>query len=391
MKIAIVGAGISGLTAAYYLSQRNEVTVFEKDSTAGGHSHTHAVRDAAGELGLDTGFIVYNERTYPNFTRLLAELGVATQPGEMSFSALCRRCRIEYCGSSPRGLFAKPAQLFRPSHYRMLLDILRFNREGVRALEDSRLAGRTLGEFLGERGYSAAFVRHYILPMGGAIWSSDPAAFESFPAPYFLRFFHNHGLLSVSGQPEWRTISGGSRNYVKALTRHLGDRLRLNALARSIRRRPNGVDVTLGDGSRSAFDAVVIAAHSDQALAMLADPGEAEAAALAKIRYQPNEAVLHTDERLLPRSRHARASWNVHLEDCERRGGLLSMTYLLNRLQRLDVPTSYCVTLNDRGAIAPEKILARIAYDHPVYTHETLEAQRTLKKANGERRTYYCG
>jgi uncharacterized protein len=391
MKIAIIGAGISGLTAAHYLARRHEVTMFEKDDHAGGHSHTVAVRDAAGDLGLDTGFIVYNERTYPNFSRLLAELGVVTQSGEMSFSAQCRRCRVEYCGSSVRGLFARPAQLFRLGHHRMLADILRFNREGTRAIDDPSLASRTLGDFLRDHRYSRGFVRHYILPMGGAIWSSDPATFESFPALYFLRFFHNHGLLSVTDQPEWRTVSGGSRNYVQALTRTFADRLRVNAPARSIRRRPDGVDVTLEDGSRFAFDKVVIATHSDQALRLLADPGEAEGAALAKIRYQPNEAILHTDDRLLPRSRHAWASWNVHMEDCGRRGGLLSMTYLLNRLQRLEVATQYCVTLNDRGAIDPERILRRIAYEHPVYTHDTLEAQRALKDLSGGRHTYYCG
>jgi uncharacterized protein len=394
MRIAIVGSGISGLTAAHHLAPAHDVTVFEKDPRAGGHSHTIVVEDEGEALGLDTGFIVYNERTYPSFTRLLAELGVATQPSEMSFSARCDRCAIEYSGCGLRGLFAHPGHLLRPGHWRMMLDILRFNREGPSAMSDPRWAGATLGDYLRVAGYSRSFARHYALPMGGAIWSSDLATFEEFPLQYFLRFFHNHGLLTVNGHPEWRTIRGGSRTYVAAIAAGLGDRLRLSTPVRAVDRSARGgspVEVTLEDGSRYAFDRIVIATHSNQALRLLADPSDAERVSLGEIRYQPNEAVLHTDARLLPRSRRAWASWNVHLADCGRRGEPLAMTYSLNHLQRLRSATRYCVTLNDPGTIAARSILRRIEYDHPVYTRETLEAQRALKALNGERGTFYCG
>ena len=391
MKIAIVGTGISGLTAAHRLAVDHDVTVFEKHHYAGGHSNTIAVEENGKELGLDTGFIVYNERTYPNFTRLLAELGVRTQTSEMSFSASCRRCAIEYSGSGLRGLFANPNHLFRPAHYRMLFDILRFNREGPAALDDARLKDVTLGEFLRARRYSDGFARHYILPMGGAIWSADLATFEEFPLLYFLRFFQNHGLLSVNDHPEWRTVSGGSRSYVAAITAGLRDRLRLSTPVRAIRRGPKAVELTLEDGSKLNFDRVVIATHSNQALRLLADPSEAERRSLDAIRYQPNEAVLHTDARMLPQRRRAWASWNVHLHDCTRRGAPLSMTYSLNHLQRLTTATRYCVTLNDHGSIDAGSILRRIDYDHPVYTHATLAAQQTIAALNGERGTFYCG
>jgi uncharacterized protein len=391
MKIAIVGSGISGLTAAHHLAREHDVSLFEKEQRPGGHSNTLSVVDDGRELGIDTGFIVYNERTYPSFTRLLAELGVATQPSEMSFSASCRGCDVEYSGSGLRGLFANPRALLRPSHLRMLLEILRFNREGAASLEDRGLEQQTLGEFLRGRAYSQSFIRHYVLAMGGAIWSADLATFEEFPVLYFLRFFHNHGLLTVSDHPEWRTVSGGSRRYVAAITQALGERLRLSTPVRSIRRAPSHVELALEDGSRHAFDRVVVATHSNQALHLLADPSETERRALGAIRYQPNEAVLHTDERLLPRRHAAWASWNVHLVDCGRRGAPLTMTYSLNHLQRLTTKRRYCVTLNDPGRIAPERILERIDYDHPVYTHATLEAQQAIRATNGARGTFYCG
>ncbi len=391
MKIAIVGSGISGLTAAHHLATEHDVSLFEKDHRPGGHSNTISVLDEGQPLELDTGFIVYNERTYPNFTKLLAELGVATQPSEMSFSASCRGCDVEYSGSGLRGLFANPRDFFRPSHHRMLLDILRFNREGAASLEDPDLQTMTIGQYLESREYSQTFIRHYALPMGGAIWSADLATFEEFPVLYFLRFFHNHGLLTVNDHPEWRTVTGGSRRYVEAITRRLDERLRLSTPVRSIRRTPTHVELALEDGSRHAFDRVVLATHANQALRLLADPSDIERRALGAIRYQPNEAMLHTDERLLPRRRAAWASWNVHLVDCGRRGAPLTMTYSLNHLQRVPTKRRYCVTLNDPGRIAPELAIERIDYDHPVYTHATLEAQQAIRASNGVRGTYYCG
>jgi predicted NAD/FAD-binding protein len=391
MRIAIIGSGISGLTTAHELALGHDVTVFEKEPRAGGHSNTVVIEEEGRELGLDTGFIVYNERTYPHFTRLLADLGVATQESEMSLSVRCRRCKVEWCGRSFRGLFGRLAQLFRPSHHRMLLEVLRFNRAGAAAARDQRLAGHTLGRFLSEHGYSEAFRRHYVLAMGGAIWSSDQLSFEQFPLQTFLRFFENHGLLTVRDQPRWRTVVGGSRRYVDAILRRLAGRIRLGCAASGVRRRGAMVEIELADGRRAVFDRVVLATHSDQALRLLRDPSDAEGRALGAIRYQPNEAVLHTDGRLLPRSPHARASWNVHLEDCRDRAALLAMTYSLNRLQRLPTRTPYCVTLNGALAIDPAKILRRIRYEHPVYDFAALEAQRALRSLAGERGTYFAG
>jgi predicted NAD/FAD-binding protein len=379
------------LTAAHQLSANHDVTLFEKDPRAGGHSNTVVVEEGGRELGLDTGFLVYNEVTYPLFSRLLDALGVATQESEMSLGVTCQRCGVEWCGRNLLGLFARPAQLFRPTHYRMLLEILRFNREGVAAAGDERLAGHTLGRFLAERRYSEAFRRHYMLAMGGAIWSSDPATFERFPLQYFLRFLSNHGLLTVRDQPRWRTVCGGSRRYVEAMLRRLEERVRLGCPVAGLRRRGGTVEVELANGRSCVFDRVVLATHSDQTLRLLRDPSDAEARSLRAIRYQPNEAILHTDRRLLPRTEVARASWNVHLADCRDGAAPLSMTYSLNRLQRLPTRNCYCVTLNGAAAIDPERILRRIHYEHPVYDFAALDAQRELRALSGDRGTYFAG
>ena len=390
MKIAVVGTGISGLTAAWHLARHHDVTVFEKNDYAGGHSHTVTIAEEGRELGLDTGFVVYNDRTYPRFSGMLADLGVATQPSEMSFSMRCDRCAVEYSGSGLRGLFPRLAQALNPGFHRMLLDVLRFHREANAALGASHYADYTLGEFLEERRYGSAFVRHYVLPMGGAIWSTPPGEFTAFPLQYFLIFFRNHGLLSVNGKPRWRTVAGGSRRYVTALTRGFGDRVRLRCAVTRVRRRPHGVELEAG-GAALPFDRLVLATHSDQALALLADPDDDEIRALRSIRYRSNEAILHTDPAPLPRKRRARASWNVHVSDCRRPDAPLTMTYDLNRLQRLDAAAQYCVTLNDARGIAAERILRRIAYEHPCYGLRSLEAQRLLSRRNGRRHTYYCG
>jgi uncharacterized protein len=390
MRIAIVGTGVSGLTAAWHLARRHDVTVFERNPQPGGHSHTVSVVDARGELGLDTGFIVYNDRTYPWFSRMLADLEVATQPSDMSFSMRCDRCRVEYSGSGIRGLFARVSQALRPGFHRMLFDVLRFHREANDAIGKGRYASFTVEEFLEERGYGAAFTRHYLLPMGGAIWSTPVGQFGEFPLQCFLGFFRSHGLLSVNGKPQWRTVTGGSRRYVAALTRAFRDRIRVGCEVTRVRRRAQGVEIEAG-GIRTMFDGVVLAVHSDQARALLADPSECESRALGAIRYRANEAILHTDSRVLPRRRAARASWNVHLSDCRRPDAALTMTYDLNRLQRLRAAEQYCVTLNAGSTIAPQRILQRIAYAHPSYTLGALEAQRLLRRENGQRHTFYCG
>ena len=390
MKIAIIGAGISGLTAAYHLSQRAEVTLFEKEDYAGGHARTVPVPDVGGMIGLDTGFIVFNETTYPGFSRMLRDLDVATQESEMSLSVRCRRCGIEWCGRSLRGLAGRPGQLLRPGFLRMWLDLLRFHRETRALLETASSEEETLGAFLDRNRYSPGFVRHYLLPMGAAIWSSRTGSFRSFPLRYFLGFLGNHGLLSISGQPPWRTVRGGSRRYVEALTRSFADRVHLHSAVSTITRGPRGVEIVVA-GERLSFDQVILAVHADQALAMLADSEPVEAEALAAVPSETNVATLHHDARVLSANPAARASWNVHVEDCSDETAPLSMTYFLNRLQRLESARSWCVSLNDQGAVSPERVAARIPWKHPVYTVPGLAARRRLRERNGSRRTWFCG
>lgn len=389
MKIAIVGSGVSGLVAARALHGRHAITVFEKDDYVGGHANTVVVREGQHTIGLDTGFLVYNERTYPRFTQLLSDLGVRTQPSEMSFSVQCRRCRIVYGSGSARSLFARPSAALRPTFLRMLVDVARFNRLGRHALAEGTTDG-TLGEFLRRHRISETCVRHYVTPMAGAIWSSSAAGVERFALTSFLTFLDNHGLLGLTGQPQWRTITGGSRAYVAALIQPFADRVRLHCPVSGIQRLPHAVEVRCANGTHERFDKVVIATHADQALALLTDPSGPERSALAALRYQSNEAVLHSDPGPLPIQRHAWSSWNHHMDDCREVDRPVTVTYYLNRLQRLDSAREYFVTLND-DRIAAEHILARIPYQHPIFDNNTVAAQARLRALNGDRHTYFAG
>jgi predicted NAD/FAD-binding protein len=387
VRIAIVGAGIAGLTCAHVLRRRHEVTVFEAADRPGGHANTIRV-DLPGETHhVDTGFIVYNDRNYPGFERLLAQLGVATQPSDMSFS-VSDGDDFEYNGSSPNGLFACRSHLVKPSFHRMVLDLLRFNRE-ARALIGLNGSGPTLGQVLDAGGYSRGFVDKLIVPQASAVWSADLARIWDLPASFLAEFFDNHGMFSQRGRPRWRTISGGSRRYVEALTRPFADRIRTATPVRSITRGPEGVDLTPAAGAAERFDEVVVAAHSDQALAMLADPTPAEREVLSAIPYQANEAVLHTDATLLPRRRRAWASWNFHLEPAP--VGRTTVTYHMNRLQSLDSEAELCVTLGRSSAIDPGQVIATIPYSHPIFTRSGLAAQRRWSEVSGVNRTHYCG
>ncbi len=387
MKIAIVGSGIAGMTAAHLLHGAHEITLFEAGSHVGGHTHTaHLVIDGR-PLALDTGFIVFNNRTYPNFARLLDHLGVASQESDMSFSVRCDRTGFEYCGSSLNALFADRRNFARPSFYRMLRDILRFNREAPAILEDAD-DERTLGELVAQGRYGAEFVERYLMPMGAAIWSASSGQMHAFPARFFVRFFRNHGLLSVADRPRWRVVRGGSDRYVALLTAPFAERVRLVCPVAGVERRPDHVVLTTVGGERSKFDHVVIAAHADQALAMLADPTPTEQAVLGAFTYQRNEAVLHGDESQLPRRRRAWASWNYHLGSDDRG---VAVTYLLNRLQGIDSPRQFCVTLNRTDRLAPEKIHRRVIYHHPLYTARAVAAQLRRREVSGARRTHYCG
>ena len=389
MRIAIIGAGIAGLTCAHLLHPEHEITVFEADVRPGGHTRTVAVETPHGVQQVDTGFIVFNDRNYPGFERLLERLGVASQPSTMSFSVSDGRGGFEYNGASANGLFARRSSVLRPSFHRMVRDLVRFNREAP-ALVGLNGSGPTLLDFLDEGGYSREFVERLIVPQASAVWSADPRELRHFPASLLAEFFDNHGMFGLSGRPRWRTVRGGSNTYVEALTAPLRERLRLGTPVARVERLPGHVEVTPAGGSGpERFDELILAGHSDQSLALLADPSRAEAELLGAIPYQPNDVVLHTDASLLPRRRRAWASWNFHLQDepAER----TTVTYHMNRLQALDAEREFCVTLNRREAIDPAQVIETREFAHPVFTHAALAAQRRWPEISGVRRTHYCG
>jgi len=388
VKIAIVGAGISGLVAAHRLHPEHDITVFEANDYPGGHTNTVRVDLAEETHWVDTGFIVLNDRNYPNFEPLLEELGVQTQPSRMSFSVSDGRGGFEYAGS-PRGLFARPRHAADPRFLRMVRDLMRFNREARGLLELEPGEGPSLREFLAEGGYSDWFVNRLIVPQASAVWSADPEQMWSFPAGFLARFFHNHGMLGFRDRPRWRTVTGGSRRYVEEITRPFADRIRLSSPVRAITRHEDSVGVAADGHEPERFDEVVIAAHSDQALAMLTDPSDAEREVLGAIAYQPNEAVLHTDESLLPRRRAAWASWNFHLT--EPVAPQTTLTYWMNSLQGISSRTNFCVTLNLGDRIDPDKVIRRISYSHPVFSREGAAAQERHGEVSGVNRTHYCG
>jgi len=387
MKIAIVGTGISGLVAAHLLHREHELVVYEAASRLGGHSNTVTAETEGGSHRIDTGFIVFNDRNYPNFERLLAEIGVADQPSHMSFSVADGRGEFEYSGT-PWGLFSRPSHLLSPSFLGMLRDWRRFNRE-ARALVGMNGTAPSLGHWLEERGFSRHFIDRLIVPQASAVWSADPEQMWSFPASFMAEFFDNHGMFSLRDRPRWRTVRGGSASYVEAISAPWADRVRLRAPVQQIERLDDGVRIEADGCESEDFDEVVVATHSDQALAMLADPSEAELEVLAAIPYQRNEAVLHTDTSLLPRRRTAWASWNFHLT--ERPTDRTTVTYWMNNLQRLRADREFLLTLNREEEIDPAKVLRRFTYEHPVYTAEGVRAQGRHAEISGVRRTHYCG
>jgi uncharacterized protein len=388
MKIAIVGAGIAGLTCAHLLHTEHDLTVFEAAGYTGGHTNTVRVDTAGESFDVDTGFIVYNDRNYPNFERLLERLGVRTKASDMSFSVSDEAGDFEYSGASANGLFANRRHLVTPSFHRMVRDLMRFNREAP-ALIGLNGDGPSLGDFLDDGGYSEHFVRRLIVPQASAVWSADPAQMWTFPAGFLAEFFQNHGMFGLAGRPNWRTVAGGARNYVRRIVEPLGGRVRLSTPVERIERFEDRVELTPRGGEPEVFDEVILAVHSDQALRMLADPSDAERQVLGAIPYQPNEATLHTDRALLPRRRRAWASWNYHLLD--EPADQTTVTYHLNQLQSLDTPEQICVTLNRGDAIDPGKVIQSFRYHHPVYTHGGLAAQKRFGEVSGVRRTNYCG
>lgn len=388
MKVAVVGTGIAGNVAAWKLARNHDVTVFEADHRIGGHSHTVDVTLDGREYAIDTGFIVFNDRTYPSFVQLLETLGVRSQATEMSFSVRDDRARLEYNGTSLNALFAQRRNLARPGFWRMIADILRFHREAPSVLCPGA-PDQPLGEWLGRGRYSDAFCHQYILPMGSAIWSASRREVARMPVRFFVRFFDHHGLLSIRHRPTWRVIEGGSRAYVGPLVAGHRDRIRLRTPVEAIRRLPGQVRIKARGCEAEGFDHVFLACHSDQALKMLQDPSQAERDVLGAIPYRANEVVLHTDTRVLPRRRLAWASWNYHLaQDADRPA---AVTYNMNILQRLEAPATFCVSLNHTSAVDPEKILGHWTYRHPVLGARSIAAQSRHRELNQGRRTSFCG
>jgi uncharacterized protein len=392
--VAVIGSGVSGLVAARELHRAGTpVTLFEADDRIGGHSHTVTVETEAGVWDVDTGFIVLNDHNYPGLLSMFDELGVETQPAPMSFSVSDGRGGFEW-STRPLGLVGH-RHLFDPRYGRMLLDLIRFFRDS-RDLVGTNGAHGSLLDFCRERGYSEFFVERLIVPQVSAVWSADPDQLSSFPASFLAEFFDNHRALQVLGRPRWRSVTGGSRRYVEAVIAPLRHALRPATPVRRIRRLPGRVEV-LTDFGAEEFDDVVLAVHSDQALAMLADPTPAERAVLGAIPYQRNEAVLHTDASLMPSRRRAWASWNFHLEDGDRAAGppaapgSTTVTYWMNALQRLEADTDFLVTLNRTEAIDPAKVIRRMEYSHPVYSTQTVAAQERWDEISGVNRTHYCG
>ena len=388
MRVAVVGAGISGLVVAHLLHREHEITVFEAANHAGGHTNTIRVDTPNETHHVDTGFIVFNDRNYVNFERLLGRIGVASQPSTMTFSVSDGRGDFEYNGGSANGLFAKRAHLVTPWFHRMIADLARFNRSARELLEHPG-EGPTLGHWLEQKRFSRPFIERLIVPQAAAVWSADPRQMWSFPARFLAEFFDNHGMLGFTGRPRWRTIRGGSARYVEVLTAPWRERLRLSAPVQAITRGEDHVLVTPRGAEAQRFDEVVIATHSDQALKLLADASSAEHEILGAIPYQANEAVLHTDRRLLPRRRRAWASWNYHLVDSPSERA--TVTYHMNRLQSLRAEREFCVTLNRSEAIDPDKVIRRISYAHPVYTPDGVKAQARVAEISGRNRTHFCG
>ena len=384
-RIAVIGTGISGLLAAERLATKHDVVVFEADSRIGGHTHTVDVNTSDGPLAVDTGFIVCNDRTYPEFLGLMSRLGVPLRESTMSFSMHCEASGVEYCGSSVDGLFAQRRNLLRPAFWSMLKGIRRFH-----GMADSFLESElTLGELLREARLDGAFSRWYLMPMMAAIWSAKPEALTRMPARFFIRFFSNHGMLQVKNRPQWRTVVGGSRSYLGPLARTFSDCIRLNAPVVEIRRQQDGVLVRAIGAEPESFDGVVLATHSDQAGRMIADASDAERSVLSAIPYQANDVVLHTDTRLLPKRPKTWSAWNYRLPASPNEHA--TVTYDMNTLQGLLTEERYLISLNSSAMIDPQKVLRRFSYDHPVFDQRCLQAQAKVGEVSGSGRIWFCG
>jgi predicted NAD/FAD-binding protein len=392
-RIAVIGSGISGLATAYYLSRGHEVCVFESESRLGGHTHTVTVDSSRGPLAVDTGFIVHNDRTYPNLIKLLAELNVPRVNSDMSFAVSCRQSGYEYSSRGLRGYFAQRRNIVRRRPYRLYGEMRRFNRDAIKLLGRPDASSLKLGDYLNEQNYSEEFREFYLFPMAAAVWSCAPSSVQEFPAAMLVRFFENHGMLTINGHPQWKTIPGGCSRYIAPLTAPFKDRVFLNAQIRAVARVPQGVAVHFNDARPAMqFDHAVFATNADRVLPLIENPTSAEREILQNFRTSANDVVLHTDDALLPSLQEARASWNYLLHLDSRNGGSpVTMTYHMNRLQSLPAEENYCVTLNATNQIRSEKILRRFLYHHPIYTLDSLRAQERWAEISGVSRLHFAG
>jgi uncharacterized protein len=390
--IAIIGTGISGLGCAYFLQHRYQLTLYEKSDYVGGHSHTLSVEDENGPVPIDTGFMTYNEVTYPNLTRLFRELGVASRPSSMSFSVQHLPGELEFCGSSINHLFAQRRNLFKPEFWRMLLQINRFNQEAAALIQSPAEPSLSLGEYVRERDYGDQFLNYYLLPMSCAVWSTPPDRMLQFPAVTLLRFFHNHGFLGLHTQHDWLTVQGGARTYVDKLIAQFRDRIYLKRAAVAVRRAAGRVRVTDQSGHTAHYDHVILACHADQALQMLGDADGNEHAVLGQFKYQPNTALLHTDAGVMPRTARCWSSWNYRVNHDADGHVAPSTIYWINRLQGIDAQRNYFISINGEETLRPQNVLRRIAYEHPLFNDGAIRAQQELPHLN-QRRTgvYLCG
>jgi predicted NAD/FAD-binding protein len=384
-RIAIIGAGISGLAAAYLLGRRHHVWLFEKEPRLGGHTNTIVV----GNIPLDTGFLVHNDRTYPKLVRLFAEIGIETQASDMCFAVTCRRSGLEYSSRGAGGFFAQRRNLLRPAHYHLLREIMRFNRAAAAAVSSSDLVGTTVGSFLDELGFGDEFRGLYLYPMASAIWSSSLESIDAFPAATLIRFLDNHGLLAVDGQPPWKTVVGGSHRYIDRLVDHPNIQVCRGAAIRGVTRSEEGPAIVFVDRPVRRFDEVIFACHGDEVLPLLTDPDDRERDVLGAFTTTTNVAWLHTDERMLPVRPAARASWNYRLSGDP--GAAPTVTYHLNRLQNLGAADQFCVTLNPDGEIDPSRVLRRMVYTHPLYTRQAIRAQERWAEVSGRSHTHFAG
>ena len=386
LKIAIIGSGISGLTSAYILNKKHDITIYEKNDYIGGHTHTHKIPENNTTFNVDSGFIVYNENTYPNFIRLLDLLNVERQHSNMGFSVKTSYKDFEYSGNSIGSIFAKKSNMFNPYFLNMLKSILRFNKVSIKDL-DKIDASTSLVEYLKSKRFSSYFIKYYIVPMAAAIWSTSPKMILKMPALFFIKFFNNHGLLQVKNRPQWWVIKNGSKQYVKKIINQFNGTINLNTPVIKVSRNENQVIIKTKTNS-DVFDAVIFATHSDQSLRLLQDYSKDEKNILSKIKYQKNTALIHTDTSILPKRKNAWSSWNYLLNKDD---DTVTLTYNMNILQSLNASKTYCVTINDCDLVDKDKIIKKINYEHPLFTKDTIESQNNKNLINGVNNTYFCG